>query len=90
MAGFPLEDKAQANIDQQFKDDRKAAGTNEIKIRKVEIAEGVALASRGLARTRARSFVILLHLVATLGALMAFWLERRGPNRPLPRFELLW
>jgi hypothetical protein len=90
MAGFPLEDKAHANIDQQFKDDRKAAGTNEIKIRKVEIAEGVTLASRGLIRTKARAIVILLHLIATVGSLLAFWLERRGPNRPLPRFEMLW
>jgi len=90
MAGFPLEDKVQANLDQQFKEKLRDAKSNEIKIKKVEIEEAVELASRGLARTRARSFVILLHLVATVGALMAFWLERRGPNRPLPRFEMLW
>jgi hypothetical protein len=90
MFGFPLENKAQANIDQQFKDDRTAAGSNPIKISKVDITEGVALATRALSRTRARSFVILFHLIATIGALLAFWLERRGPNRPLPRFEMLW
>jgi hypothetical protein len=90
MAGFPLEDKAQTNIDQQFKDKKTGAKTNEIKIKQVEIEKGVALASRGLIRTKARSLVILLHVFATAGALLAFWLESRGPNRPSPRFEVLW
>jgi hypothetical protein len=31
-----------------------------------------------------------IHLIAVIGALLEFWLERRGPNRPLPRLDTHW
>jgi hypothetical protein len=31
-----------------------------------------------------------IHLIAVIGALLEFWLERRGPNRPVPRLDVHW
>jgi hypothetical protein len=90
LAGFPLEDKARTKIEEKNKGDKKAAGNNEINIKKVDIKEGQEIGAESLARTRIRSLVILLHFIATAGAFLAFWVERRGPSRPLPRFEMLW
>jgi hypothetical protein len=34
--------------------------------------------------------VVLLHLTAIVSSTLMFWLDRRGPHRPLPRVELKW
>jgi len=33
---------------------------------------------------------VWLHLIALIGLALEFWLQRRGPNRPLPRIDVLW
>jgi hypothetical protein len=33
---------------------------------------------------------LLLQIVALVGALLDFWLEIRGPSRPLPRIDMSW
>lgn len=33
---------------------------------------------------------VLLHLTALIAALLDFWLEQRGPTRPLPRIQISW
>jgi hypothetical protein len=89
LAGFPVEDKARAKVEKEFKERHKDA-TTDIRIKQVEIREGMMYGSYGVGRMRAHSLVILLHVLATVCALFAFWIERRGANRPLPRFEFLW
>jgi hypothetical protein len=89
LAGFPLESKQRAKAASQFDEQRKAAKTDD-KARKVEILEGEEYAKAALKRTSARTLVVLLQLVASIAALLAFWVERRGPSRPLPRVEALW
>jgi hypothetical protein len=89
LAGFPLESKQRTKAASQFEEQRKAAKTED-KAKKVEILEGEEYAKVALKRTSARSLVVLLQLVASISALLAFWVERRGPSRPLPRVEALW
>jgi hypothetical protein len=33
---------------------------------------------------------VWLHLIALIGLALEFWLQRRGPNRPMPRIDVLW
>lgn len=35
-------------------------------------------------------FVVFLHLVALVSAVLMVWIERRGTQRPLPKLELRW
>jgi hypothetical protein len=44
----------------------------------------------GLRRTVSLRLSFILLLVAALGAVGAHWVEQRGPDRPLPRFEVHW
>jgi hypothetical protein len=39
-------------------------------------------------RTTWFNLVVLLHLLATLTAALVYWIEKRGPGKPLPRLEL--
>jgi hypothetical protein len=34
--------------------------------------------------------VVILHFTALAGALLDFWLEIRGPSRPVPRIDISW
>jgi hypothetical protein len=38
----------------------------------------------------ALKLAVLLHLVAICSSALMFWVDRRGPNRPVPRLELMW
>jgi hypothetical protein len=89
LAGFPLESKQRDNAASKFAEQRKAANTED-KTKKVNILEGEELAKASLRRTSTRTLVVVLQLLASIGALLAFWVERRGPGRPLPRVEALW
>jgi hypothetical protein len=35
-------------------------------------------------------FVVLLHVLATLCAVLMFWVAQRGTGRPQPKLQLLW
>jgi hypothetical protein len=89
LAGFPLESKQKAKAASKVETQRASAKTED-KAKKADILEGEELAKASLKRTSARTLVVLLHLLAPIGALLAFWVERRGPSRPLPRVEALW
>ena len=39
-------------------------------------------------RTTWFNLVVLLHMIATLAAALVYWIEKRGPGKPLPRLEL--
>jgi hypothetical protein len=52
-------------------------------------------ATRGMALdmvhdTAALRLAVFFHIVGILGAALAFWVERRGKGRPVPRLELMW
>jgi hypothetical protein len=51
-------------------------------------AKGVAL--QALTHTFWLHLAVLLHLAAIVGAALAYGVERRGKDRPLPRLELMW
>ncbi len=48
------------------------------------------MALDALSYTVALRLAVLFHVVAILGAALAFWVERRGKGRPLPCLELKW
>jgi hypothetical protein len=89
LAGFSLEKQQKAKAASNHAEQRKAANTDD-KTKKVDILEGEEFAKAALRRTSTRTLVVLLQLLATIGALLAYWVERRGPSRPLPRIEALW
>lgn len=52
-------------------------------------------ARRGMAiervqRTMWFKLTILLHLLATAAAALVYWIEKRGPSKPMPALELRW
>jgi hypothetical protein len=89
LVGYPLEDKAKSFVNDRYKADRDSAKTEDAK-KKVDILEGMGDGSLCPRRTLARSLVVLFHLLAPICAALAYWVERRGTSRPLPRMELLW
>jgi hypothetical protein len=44
----------------------------------------------GVRRTRAFQVVLLLQLVAAIGAGLAFWLDYRGAGQPIPQLAMRW
>jgi hypothetical protein len=58
--------------------------TPEIKVQKAD----QGMAKSALHYTWALELVILLHIVAVISSALMFWLDRRGPHRPLPRIDL--
>jgi hypothetical protein len=41
-------------------------------------------------RTWALSVVLFLHFIATLAAWLVYWIDKRGPSKPLPVVETRW
>jgi hypothetical protein len=89
LAGFPLEDKLKSLAIKPHASARSNAKTDD-EIKKVDILEGKEIGALCLHRTWARSFAVLLQLLATACAFLAYWMDRRGPSRPAPRLEFLW
>jgi hypothetical protein len=48
------------------------------------------MAYEALRYATAMKLAVLLHLVTIGSSALMFWVDRRGPNRPLPRLELMW
>jgi hypothetical protein len=82
LLGFNLEKQYKANVAQAYKDSKPETKTTD------EVAEGKDL--QALSTTWWLGLVIVLHLLAIIAALLMYWLERRGPNKPLPYLELRW
>jgi hypothetical protein len=89
LVGFALETKASDEAGAAARE-RRAASKGEPAVRNAEVEEGMAVGRLGLHRTLALRLAYLCLLVAVLTALLEYWLDRRGANRPLPRVELLW
>jgi hypothetical protein len=83
MVGFSMEKKIDDAADKVGTPDGKK--TDEAKA--ILVAKGVIRES--VKYTFWLKLVVLLHLVAVVSALLMFWVDRRGPSRPLPRIDLL-
>src|SRR5262249_19903975 len=35
-------------------------------------------------------WAVVVHFIGLVGALLDFWLEMRGPSRPMPRIDISW
>jgi hypothetical protein len=53
-----------------------------------QVKRGIILGQ--VQRTTYFSLVVLFHLLASLAAGMVYWIEKRGPGKPLPRVEFRW
>jgi hypothetical protein len=83
---FNLESKEKDWVDNQ-PEVKKEPKNNEEKC-KIEAFQGDR--ERWLLRTFWFRLVVLLHILATASAALVYWIEKRGPSRPLPRLELMW
>ena len=86
LLGFSLETNARTWIDNR--PEVKAEPSNNADKKKAEAKRGEML--EWLQRTLWLKLVVLLHIVATASAALVYWIEKRGPSRPLPRIELMW
>jgi hypothetical protein len=68
--------------------DREPPADFEGRLKQSEDARLVARAT--LRRTFWLDLVVLLHLAALAGIGLDAWLQRRGPDRPPPRLEVMW
>ncbi len=89
LVGFGLETKTRSEIAKSLAETRSASKTPEEQ-KVVDLQEGQRYSQYAFHHTFALRLVILLHLLAIAGAALTFWLERRGPARLLPRFDLRW
>lgn len=69
----------------EFKKD-KDPSTPEVKERDAKIGKELA----SIRRTNYLRLAFFLHIVATAAAGLVYWVERRGPGKPLPALELKW
>jgi hypothetical protein len=81
------------SIESKYKEIVKAAapstenmGTTHMK----QIEAGRDMMLQALSTTTWLRLAVSLHLVAIIAALLMYWLERRGPSKPLPYLELRW
>jgi hypothetical protein len=84
VVGFGMESAYTDWVEKNVRPE-SAKTTPEIKVRD---------ADRGMAKSAlhygfALELVVLLQVVAVIGSASMFWLDRRGPNRPLPRLDVL-
>jgi hypothetical protein len=85
LVGFSIESKykeevASNKLDKGLKD---AKGSEK---RQLEGTRNILLET--LHRTAWLKLAVVLHLLAITCALLLFWVDRRGPGRPLPRLQL--
>lgn len=83
LLGFSLETTTTEKIEKQF-EIKPNTPTAERKMR--EIQRGAALET--IDRTFWLRLVVFLHLIAIVGSALMYWVDRRGPGRPLPVLEL--
>jgi hypothetical protein len=85
VVGFSVESKFSDDVNKQV-EKQKAQKTDEIK--QADGERGIKLSY--LSTTFWLKLVVLLHLVAILFSLLAFWATQRGSQRPAPKIELAW
>jgi hypothetical protein len=89
LFGFSLEEKITAEAKAAVAKDQKDKPTTDEDKVKLAMAEDSAVKAQVLQRTTALHLVVLLQLVAVIGAALQFWLDRRGAQ-PVPRVEFRW
>jgi hypothetical protein len=87
LLGFSLDSRYTDWVDQETKGEVKENPTTQEK--KLADAHRGELLMR-LRHTATLRLVVLLHLVATLSAILVLWIDRRGALRPSPKLELRW
>ncbi len=86
LSNFDLERKAKTWIENRPEITKVPADTKQEKLHEYELGRNLAW----LQRTFWFRLVVLLHILATASAAMVYWIEKRGPSRPLPKIELMW
>jgi hypothetical protein len=84
---FSLESRVASYVDSDPKlryNDRDKSDVEKMK----QVRRGIVLEQ--VQRTSYFKLVVLLHLLASLAAGMVYWIEKRGPSKPLPRLEFRW
>ncbi|NBO92809.1 MAG: hypothetical protein EBV06_10955 [Planctomycetia bacterium] len=84
---FSLESRVAGYVasNPKWKEDAKAKSD----VQKTKEAERAEYMNR-VQRTTWWALVVLLHLVAAGSAGLVYWIEKRGPSKPLPALELKW
>jgi hypothetical protein len=90
VTSFSIEAKAHARVARTLAKENEKATNNEIKAKWNEIKGNQDYMVAGLRRTVSLRLSFILLLLAAAGAAGAHWLDQRGPDRPLPRFEVHW
>jgi hypothetical protein len=85
---FDLESRAKEWIDNQPSVKNRDELKENKQIKKADMQRGEML--EWLQRTTWFRLVVLLHILATLAAALVYWVEKRGPAKPLPRIDLMW
>lgn len=85
LFGFSLDSRYGAWVDQKVQA-KEAKKTDEIKL--ADVTRGRLLEE--LTHTVWLKLVIVLHVLATVAAVLMYLLLQRSQSRPLPRMELLW
>ena len=84
LTRFPLEDKLTSWAKEQV----TAVEDKDKKSYEFQLSRNIG--ALGLQHTNAFRLVFFLLLITVICALLEYWMERRGPNRPLPRIDILW
>jgi hypothetical protein len=87
LLGFSLDSRYAEWVDAQVKSDSKEPKSTEQQLME-DSTRGKLLQTDY--HTAWLCFVVLLHLTALVGAVLMFWIDRRGAHRPLPKLELRW
>jgi hypothetical protein len=85
LFGFSLDSRYSAWVNRQVQAN-EGKKTDELKL--AEVARGAMLEQ--LTHTAWLKLVVVLHVLATVAAVLMYLLGQRGDRRPLPRMELLW
>ncbi len=85
LVGFSLDNQFADWVDKQY-ESKEPKKTDE---QKKEAAERGRYMDSSI-RTVWFKSVLALHSLAVVSAALMFWIDRRGPQRPLPKLELRW
>lgn len=88
LTGFPVENKTRALIERHLAEQKSSVKSDDA-VRRVELQEAENFSQYNLRRTCWLGSAFFLLIVAVIGALLDYWLERRGA-RPWPRMDVMW
>jgi hypothetical protein len=88
MGNLPLERATIDEMEAQVKKDKPDRPTDDDEM-KARLDVGRAVGKYNLERTGWLTLVVILQVFALLGALLDYWTERRGPQAPPPRIDVL-